>query len=373
MKRTWVRVVVALAAVLVVVGVLGAVKASQIGAMIDAGKSFVPPAEPVTTATVTSDEWAGALAAVGSVVPVHAVTVASEVPGLVRELRFDSGDTVVKGAVLVRLDTSIEEAQLAAAEADARLAGTNVERVRALRQGQAVSVAELETAEARAQQGEAQVATVRATLAKKTVRAPFSGRLGIRQIDLGQILSPGAPIVPLHSIDPVYVEVFLPQKALARIAEGQTARLTSDAAPDRRWEGKVALINSEIDPATRNVRVRARVDNKDGALKPGMFVNVSIGLAESARVVVVPGTAVLYAPYGDSVFVVEKKDKGLVVRQVFVRLGERRGDMVAAIEGLSPGQIVVTTGAFKLRNGAAVVVDNKLAPASTTAPKPRDS
>lgn len=371
--KTWAKVALAVVGVVVVVGALGGVKAMQIGAMIDAGKTFVPPPEPVTTATVTADEWAAALTAVGSVVPVNSVMVASEVPGLVRELRFDSGDVVPKGALLVRLDTSIEEAQLAAAEATLRLAKSGAERARALRAGQAMSVAELEVAEAGAQQAEAQVATVRATLAKKTVRAPFTGRLGVRQIDLGQILAPGTTIVSLHSVDPVYVEVALPQKALSRIAEGQLARVTSDAFPSQAWQGKVVFINGEVEAASRNVRVRAQVDNKDGRLRPGMFMNVSLGLAETAQVVVAPGTAVLYAPYGDSVFVVEEKDDKLTVRQVFVRLGERRGDMVSVVDGLTAGQVVVTTGAFKLRNGAAVVVDNKLAPASTTAPKPKDS
>lgn len=371
--KTWKRVALAVTAVVLVVAVLGGIKAMQIGAMIDAGKTFVPPPEPVTTATVTADEWAAALSAVGTVVAVNSVVVASEVPGLVRELRFDSGEVVQKGAVLVRLDTSIEEAQLTAAEADLRLAKSSAERARTLRQGEALTVAELEAAEARAQQSEAQLATVRATLAKKTVRAPFAGRLGIRKIDVGQILAPGTPIVSLHSVDPVYVEVALPQKALGRVAEGQLARLGSDAFPDRSWQGKVVLINGEVEAASRNVLVRARVDNKDGGLRPGMFVNVSLGLAETAPVVVAPGTAILYAPYGDSVFVVEKKGEGLVVKQVFVRLGERRGDVVSVVDGLSAGQVVVTTGAFKLRNGAAVVVDNKLAPTSVTAPKPKDS
>jgi membrane fusion protein (multidrug efflux system) len=369
--KSWVRVVLSIVVLLVIVGVLGAVKGMQIGAMIDAGKTFVPPPEPVTTATVTSDEWSGAIAAVGSVVPVNSVVIASEVPGLVRALSFDSGDRVQKGQVLVRLDTSIEEAQLASAEAEARVAKSSADRVRALRKESVVAESELESAEARATQAEAQVLVLRATIDKKTVRAPFSGRLGIRQIDLGQILAPGTPIVSLSSLDPVYVEVSLPQQALARVAEGQAVRVSSDAFPDKSWEGTVALINNEVDAATRNVKVRARIPNKDGGLRPGMFVSASLGLAESATVRVIPGTSVLYAPYGDSVFVVEPKDGKLTVRQQFVRLGERRGDLVAVVDGLTVGQVVVTTGAFKLRNGGQVVVDNKLAPSAVTSPRPR--
>ena len=371
--KSWVRVVLSIVVLLVIVGVLGAVKGMQIGAMIDAGKTFVPPPEPVTTATVTSDEWSGAIAAVGSVVPVNSVVIASEVPGLVRALSFDSGDRVQKGQVLVRLDTSIEEAQLASAEAEARVAKSSADRVRALRKESVVAESELESAEARATQAEAQVLVLRATIDKKTVRAPFSGRLGIRQIDLGQILAPGTPIVSLSSLDPVYVEVSLPQQALARVAEGQAVRVSSDAFPDKSWEGTVALINNEVDAATRNVKVRARIPNKDGGLRPGMFVSASLGLAESATVRVIPGTSVLYAPYGDSVFVVEPKDGKLTVRQQFARLGERRGDLVAVVDGLTVGQVVVTTGAFKLRNGGQVVVDNKLAPSAVTSPRPKDS
>ena len=375
-RKTKQRVAVAVG-LLAIVAILAGVKAGQIVTMVRAGESFVPPPEAVTSARVESARWEGTKAAIGSLVAVRGVTVGSELPGTVREIAFESGASVRRGAVLVRLDTSVEETQLRAAVADAALARVNLSRARKLRQGGANAPAELDAAEARAEQADATVANLRAVIAKKTVRAPFDGRISIKQVELGQVLSPGTSVASLQTVDPIYVDFWLPQQALAELRAGQRARLRTDAFPDGKWEGDVTTINPEVDPATRNVRVRATFPNRDGRLRPGMFANVEVLTGEEQRVLTIPATAVLFAPYGDSVFAVEEKKDGAgkttaVVRQKFVRTGERRGDLVAVASGLREGETVVTSGAFKLRNGAAVTVNDALAPKALLAPRPTE-
>jgi membrane fusion protein (multidrug efflux system) len=279
--------------------------------------------------------------------------------------------------MMVKLDTSAEEAQLAAARADADLAKANLERARTLRETRSNTPADMDAAEARSKQAAANVATLQATIAKKTIRAPFDGRVAIRQVELGQVLAAGTPIASLQSIHPIYADFWLPQQALAELQVGMTAKLQTDVYPKAVWEGSVTTINPEVDVSTRNVRVRATFPNTDGRLKPGMFVNVNVLAPEKRSVLVIPSTAALYAPFGDSVFAIEeKRDDGgnnsLVARQKFVRLGERRGDLVAVNSGLSAGETIVSSGAFKLRNGAAVVVHNELAPNAEVSPTPVD-
>jgi membrane fusion protein (multidrug efflux system) len=373
--KTKQRIVVAVG-LLVVVGILVGVKADQIVSMVKAGESFVPPPESVTSAKVEPAQWEAARAAIGSIVAVRGVTLGAEVTGLVREITFESGSTVRRGAALVRLDTSAEEAQLASAVADASLARVTLERTRKLRQGDAVAPSELDAAESRAKQAEAAVANLHAIIAKKTIRAPFDGRIAIRQVELGQIVSPGTTIASLQSVDPIYADFWLPQQALAELRPGQRARLRTDTFPDQ-WEGDLTTVNPEVDPTTRNVRVRATFPNHDGRLRPGMFANVEVLSSERRDVLVVPATAILFAPYGDSVFAIEEKKDAAgktirVVRQKFVRTGERRGDLVAVTSGLAAGETIVTTGAFKLRNGAVVAVNDALAPKAQLAPKPTE-
>ncbi|HEY7724941.1 MAG TPA: efflux RND transporter periplasmic adaptor subunit [Anaeromyxobacteraceae bacterium] len=370
--KTWLVTGVAL---LLAVGLLGGVKAAQIATMINAGKSFSIPPESVTSTVVEEVRWEATRDAIGTLVAARGVTLAAELPGTVREIGFESGTLVRKGTVLVRLDTTTEEAQLASAEADASLARIGLERAQALRRGEASSQADLDAAEARAKQAQAAVAVLRAAIDKKTVRAPFDGRIAIRQVELGQVLQPGSPIASLQSVSPVHADFWLPQQALAEVRAGQKARIRTDAFPGARWEGQVSTVNTEVDVATRNVRVRATFANPDGRLRPGMFANVEVVGAEKRPVLAVPATAVLFAPYGDSVFVLEeKKAEGgkatTVARQTFVRLGERRGDFVAVASGLRAGDAVVSSGAFKLRNGAAVAVHNDLAPEAQLAPRP---
>ena len=373
-RRVW---IVAVAALVAVVLILVGIKAAQIRSMINAGKSFAPPPESVTSAKVEASQWESSRSAVGTLVAVRAVTVASEVPGLVRRIGFDSGAVVRRGEVLVELDASTEQAQLTAAKADAELARATLERSRTLRASDYSSAAELDASDARAKQTVANVAMLQATIAKKTIRAPFDGRVAIRQVELGQVLSPGTLIASLQSIQPIHVDFWLPQQALTDLAPGMKVRLRTDVFPQQSWEGAVTTINPEVDVSTRNVRVRGTLPNPDGRLRPGMFANVDVISPEKRPVLVIPATAVIYAPYGDSVFALEEKKNPagqatLVARQKFVRLGERRGDLVAVVSGLTAGETVVSSGAFKLRNGATVVVRNDLAPSAELAPKPVD-
>jgi membrane fusion protein (multidrug efflux system) len=371
-----IRIFASLGLILLVGAVVG-VKAGQFGAIISAGKTFVPPPESITAVTVEPTTWQASLPAVASLVAVHGVTLGAELQGTIREIGFDSGTFVRKGTVLVKLDTSTEEAQLKAALADAQLGKANLDRARSLRQGGSNSPADLDATEARAKQSDAMVAQLRATIAKKSIRAPFDGRIAIRQVELGQVVSTGTPIASLQSVDPIFAEFTLPQQALADLKVGQPVKVRTDTFPGASWDVKLSEINSEVDVATRNIRVRALVPNGDGKLRPGMFANVEVLSSESHPVLPIPATAVLFAPYGDSVFTVEQKTDPqgrarLVARQTFVRLGERRGDLVAVLSGLKAGETVVSTGAFKLRNGAAVVVKNDLAPRPELAPKPTD-
>ena len=373
------RILLTLLGLLLVIGTLAGIKGMQIFKMVDKGKSFTPPPETVTTAQAHPESWETTLSAVGSLEAAQGVTVAAEMSGKVSRIDFVPGTQVQAGTLLLRQDTSSEEAQLQAAEAQASLSKVNFERLRLLIKTNAVSQAAYDDGEAKHKEAMAQADTIRATIAKKTIRAPFSGRLGIRLVNLGQILKEGEPIVSLQAMDPVFINFMLPQQELARIKSGLPVRITSDALPDQVVPGRITAINPQADSATRNVRVQATAANKEELLRPGMFASVAVVLPVISQVLAIPATAVLPAPYGDSVFVVEERQEektgtpGLTVRQQFVRLGESRGDFVAVVSGLAEGATVVSTGVFKLRNGQAVVVDNTLNPAFSLTPKPDNS
>lgn len=373
------RIAFAILGVLIAAGILAGIKTLQIGKMIDQGKAYVPPPETVTSYQVQTQSWAGELTAVGSLTAVQGVTVAAEAPGKIVEIVFQPGSNVRKGDLLLRQDTSVEEAQLPGAEAAVILARTTLERARALLVEHAVAQAEYDTALATHSQAVATVAQLKAAIAKKTVRAPFTGRLGIRLVNLGQILKEGEAIVSLQTLDPIFIDFALPQQAISRLKTGIAVQITTDAWPGEIFSGKLTAINAEVDAATRNIRLQATAGNTGEKLRPGMFARAAVVLPETAKVVAIPATAVLYAPYGDSVYVIEeRKDEktgvtGKALRQQFVRLGEKRGDFVAAIEGLKGNEIIVSTGAFKLRNDQSVVIDNKLAPAFSLEPKPENN
>jgi len=359
----------------ILVAILVGVKALQISAMIDQGKKFVPPPETVTSATVQADTWETALTAVGTLNAVQGVTVAAELAGKVVEITFEAGTRVQKGDILLRQDTSSEEAQLPGAIAQVNLSNINLERMNQLFSKQLISQADRDNAVAGAEQAQSQAENIRATIGKKTIRAPFSGQLGIRQVNLGQLLREGDPIVTLQSLDPIYVDFTLPQQQLSLVRQGLTVQVTSDALPGETLKGRITAINPLVDADTRSNKIEATVANRGNRLRPGMFVNVAVGLPARQTVLSIPATAVLYAPYGDSVFIIEDAGdkKGKVLRQQFVRLGVKRGDFVAATSGIKEGETVVSTGVFKLRNGQSVVVDNKLAPDFQKAPKPENN
>jgi membrane fusion protein (multidrug efflux system) len=364
---------------LVIVGALGGTKYLQIVALIASGENVSLPSESVSTSTAEIAVWQPRLKAVGSVEAVQGVLASSEMAGTVVEIAFRSGKEVEPGDLLVRLDTSIEEAQQAAAEADLELAELSLKRAQELRQTKSNSQAALDSALAMQKSAVAQVRNVEAMIAKKTVRAPFAGRLGIRRVDLGQFVGSGEPIVSIQSFEPIYVDFWMPQQNLARLLVGQAVEVIADTAPDTVQVGELTTISPEVDANTRNVRCRATFSNADGFLRPGMFVNATVILPAEDEVLSIPATAVIFAPYGNSVYVVaEEKDEDsgesyLAASQKFVRLGERRGDFIAVISGLEPGDSVVSSGAFKLRNGARVAVFDDLAPEAKLDPTPADS
>jgi len=369
----------------VVLGLVGlfllfaGIKVLQIFTMVSAGKKMVPPPTTVTSAIVKQTDWQPILSAVGSISPVQGALISAEIPGMVAEINFESGKPVKKGDLLLKLDASSEIAQLRSAQADAELAKADFERARDLANRKVISKAELDAAESKYRQKKAMVDNMQAIIDKKEIHAPFDGVTGIRSVNPGQMVAAADPLVSLQTLDHVFADFSLPQKDLGKIANDLAVRVTTDAVPGREFSGTLSAINPAVDQATRNVKLQATLDNSDHALRAGMFAKVEVLLPEKNSVLYIPATSVAYAPYGDSVYVIEKKHNEetkqdeLVLRQQFVRLGETRGDFVAVTEGLKTGQEVVSTGAFKLRNGMNVVIDNKLAPKGELNPTPSDT
>jgi membrane fusion protein (multidrug efflux system) len=383
------RFVIAAGISLLAIGLLAGTKFAQISSLIrfgEAAQAAGPPPEAVGTDVAKEGAWEAVLDAVGNVAAARGVTISNEVPGVVRAIRFESGAKVRAGQVLVELDASVERAQLASLRARLALANTTAGRTRRLAESGAYTKAQLDTDEAQLKTVSADVRALEAQIDRKTVRAPFAGKLGIRSVNLGQYLTPGTPVTVLESLDAVYVDFTVPQQQVARVPAGTPTRVVIPGTqPPQTLDGEVAAIDPNADPATRAVKVRASVKDDQDQLRPGMFVNVSIVLPEQMKVVSVPATAVLRAPYGDSVYVVEdRKDDGgrpvngpdgkpaKVARQQFVRVGAARGDFVAIEEGLTAGQEVITQGAFKLRNGAPIVVNNEVKLEPKLAPRPQN-
>ena len=363
----------------ILVGAIIFAKLGQFTAMDEATQNMVLPPETVTAMLVEGAQWEQTIVATATVTAVQGVKVSAETGGRVSRIDFESGAVVKAGDVLIQLDTASEDAQLASAEATASLARANLTRVRKLSKQNLASQDALDSAEAKVKETVAQAHNVRALIAKRTIRAPFSGRLGLRLINLGEILREGDDIVSLHTLDPIYVDFSIPQKSLLRLKPGLEVRVTVDAAPDNTFTGKILATNPDVDPVTRSVRVRAKIANPDEVLRAGMFANASVVMPEKQTVLPVAATAVAYATFGDSVFVVEeqKNDQSgeteQVLRQQFIRLGQARGDFVDVIDGLNAGETVVTSGVFKLRSGMKVVIDNTLAPEPSLDPHPSDS
>ncbi len=372
------KIVPAIVGLVLLIAVLGGIKALQINRMIKAGSQFVLPPEPVTTANVTTVSWETVLPSIGSLTAVQGVTISTELPGKVVEIAFTPGSGIKRGDLLLRQDTSSEEAQLPGAEASLTLAGRNLSRAKSLVAEEMISQSQLDAAQANFQQAQAAADNLRSQIAKKTIRAPFSGRLGIRLVNLGQSLHEGDAIVSLQTLSPIFVDFQLPQQYLNQVRQGLPVRVTADGLAGRQLTGKITAINPQVTAATRSIGVQATLQNAEELLRPGMFVSVEVLLPKLQTVLSVPITAVLYAPFGDSVFIVEEKKtddgkKHLALRQQFIRLGEKRGDFVSVLSGLSAGESVVSTGVFKLRNGQVVVVDNSLAPEFKLDPKPENN
>ncbi len=371
------RMTLMLAVVMVLIGGLGFVKFKQIEAATQTFAKFQPPPAAVTTVVAQQEEWPATLNAIGTVVAVQGVTVSADLPGIVDRILFDSGKSVHQGDVLVELDTREERAQLAAAEAQRDLARVNFQRLQGLVKEGVIPRADYDKAESEQRVNDARVKEIQATIERKTIRAPFSGTLGIRQVNLGQYLSAGTAVVPLQSLQPIYINFGVPQEAARQVRLGRTVRITADDLPGRSFVGRVTAIDSVLDEKTRNVQVQATVANADGKLRPGMFVKSDLTMGAPRPMIALPASAISYAPYGDSVFVVTNLQdpaghtyRG--VHQQFVKVEGSRGDQVA-VSGVKPGDEVVSSGVFKLRNGAAVQVNNKVQPENNPAPKPEDS
>ncbi|HEX5222928.1 MAG TPA: efflux RND transporter periplasmic adaptor subunit [Verrucomicrobiae bacterium] len=370
------KIILAVLAVVLVLAGLAGIKAAQIGTLIAFGKSFVPPPETVSTTVAKEEKWQETIPAVGSISAVQGVRLMAEVPGTVEEIKFESGAMVAKGDLLVRFDVSTEEAQLRALEAQVEWAQTNLARYKSLRAENTVSQSEYDQADTDLKQKQANADAVRASIAKKIIRAPFAGQLGIREINVGEYLEAGKPIVSLQSLAPVYADFSLPQQELARLKTGLGVRVTTDTYPNKQFLGTLTAINPDLDTATRSVRLQGTCANAEQLLRPGMFARIEVLLPDEHPVLAIPATSVLSAPYGDSVYVVQESTNaagGLIVRQQFIRVGRTRGDFVAVETGLKPGDRVVTSGIFKLRNGMNVVENNNLSPNSEKKPNPSDS
>ena len=376
MKR---NIFIAIVLVLVALGGLAGVKVMQIRKLIAMGKAFVPPPETVSSAVAHDEKWQSTLSAIGSIAAVQGITITPELAGTVREVAFESGAVVAKGDLLVQLDTSAEEAQLRSVAAQQEWDALNLKRLQNLRKENTISQSELDAAEIAAKQSQASADNIRATIAKKTIRAPFAGRTGIRQVNLGEFIDQGKAIVSLQALTPIYGDFSLPQQDLALVKTGMKVRVVTDTFPDKQFDGTLTAINPDLDPVTRSVRVQATFENADQLLRPGMFARMEVILPEEKDALAIPGTSILSAPYGDSVYVITTAPatngapEHLIVHQQFVRINRVRGDFVGVETGLKAGDRVVTSGIFKLRNGMSVVENNDVSPKSGNTPKPSDS
>lgn len=341
------------------------------------------PAATVSSATAQAQRWSDAGESVGTLVAINGTDVTTEAGGVVNRIEFEAGQPVRAGTVLVRLNTANEDATLKALETSAKLAEVQAQRWQQLGKDKLVSLDDVQQRTAAAASARAQVEAQRALIAQKTIRAPFSGVLGIRKINLGQYIAPGAPIVSLQQLDPIYLDFSMPEQLIGTLVEGNTVHASVDAVPGKTFEGTVTAVEPLVDASTRNFKSQATLRNPDGVLRPGSFAKVKFDLGSEHEVVVIPQTAVSFNPYGNAVFVIGKQarkpgeadmqgkpltgDK-LVVTQRFIKTGATRGDLIAVTDGLKPGEQVVTSGLLKLRNGAEVIINNQIQPSADAKP-----
>jgi membrane fusion protein (multidrug efflux system) len=377
-KRPRLVLILSVLGMILLIGAIAGWKALQISNAIAMGKAFRMPPDAVTSLTVSESETAPSLEAVGSVASPQGVMLGADLPGTVSEILFESGSRTTNGQVLVRLDTRQEEAQLRTAKAKLDLARQNLDRARDLGAKHVIAQSAYDEVKSQFDAAVATVDETQAMIDRKTIRAPFAGDLGIRQVNTGQYLKSGDPIVQLESLDPIYVNFALPQQNLGKLAVGQRLAVKADGIPDKAFPGTITAINSAVDTSTRNIQVQGTVANPDHLLRSGMFAGVRVILPNLEKAIMVPATAIQYAPYGDSIFVIEtmRDPEGkeyLGVREQAVVLGKTQGDQVAVLKGLKPGERIATSGTFKLHQGGAVKVNDAVQPGNDPAPKPQDS
>jgi membrane fusion protein (multidrug efflux system) len=370
--------IIMLAAFVLLVVALGTYKFVQISNAIAAGSNWKPAPDAISTYIAKEETWNETFSAVGSIASVQGAMISSQQEGKIFKIGVESGALVNTGDLLIQIDTAVEEAQLKSAVAREELARINFTRAERLLKTTSISQAEFDSIAAELKRALADGNVIRAILDQKTIRAPFAGRVGIRVVNIGQYVPAGAPLIPLHTIDPVYVNFSVPQRHIATLKVGQDLSISSDAFLDQKFSGKLSAINPGLETETRNLNVQAVFDNKDEKLRPGMFVNVELTLAKRDKVIIIPSTAISYAPFGDSVFIVEdlkdpKGDTYKGVSQHFIKVGQARGDLVSVLSGLEPGKEVASSAVFKLRNGSAVQVDNSNRPATLSNPKVSES
>ncbi|MDD5586166.1 MAG: efflux RND transporter periplasmic adaptor subunit [Alphaproteobacteria bacterium] len=335
---------------------------------------------PQTVSTVKAEmlEWQPELKAVGTLRAVKGADLSAEVEGIVDEIHFESGDDVEEGKTLMHLRDADDVARLKSLEATAKLAEITLQRDMKQVKVQAVSQATVDADTANLNSALAQVEQQKAVVAKKTIRAPFAGHVGIRSVDIGQYLNPGMAVVTLQQLDPIYIDFYLPEQLLPQVQMGQKVTAKTDAHPGKALEGDVTALNAKVDPATRNILIRATLKNPERLLLPGMFANVNVVSGTPQRYITLPQTAITYNPYGNTVYIVETKgtnEKGepqLTAKQTFVTTGETRGDQIAVLSGVKEDDAVVSSGQIKLRNGSPVVINNNIQPANEANPKPED-
>jgi membrane fusion protein (multidrug efflux system) len=364
--------------VVIAIALIGFMKYRSILAGMAMGAKFAPAPTAVTTVTVQPQKWQPVLGAVGSLRAVQGVMISTDLAGIVSEIAFESGTPVKKGALLVKLDSQQEQAQVSSAEARLTLARSEIQRKRDLVEKRTIAASDLDVAQSELAQSSAKLEEMKALVARKQLTAPFDGLVGIRQVNLGQYLDPGAEIVPLQSLDPIYVEFSLPQQHFEAIGVGKKLRVIASGVTGDRFEGEITAIDSRVDEATRNVKIQGTLKNADHKLKPGMFVDVEVLLPEKDGVLAIPSSSIAYAPYGDSVYVVKDAKMpdgkaGKEVQQKFVKLGPKRGDQVSILSGLSAGDEIVSAGIFRLRPGAPVQVNNSVQPGNELNPNPPNS
>ena len=348
-------------------------KITQFKLMASLAENLVLPPETVSTFVVEKQSWTKSLYSIGSIEPVQGVLLQSEIDGVIRAINFENGAKVKKGELLIQLDISVENTELKAAKALAHLAQLELERAKRLLKSGNIPESDLDRARAEAASRNAGVENIEARIARKTLRAPFSGIVGIRQVNLGQYIASGTPIVTLQENETVYANFSLPQNEISKVRNGYSVRLTSDAYPQKTFDGKITAISPDIDPTTRSISIQGTFKNSKSLLKPGLFVRVEISLPEQDNVIVIPSTSIIYAPYGNSVYKIEESENGSIARQHIITTGRQNGDFVSIISGATVGDVVVSAGAFKLRNGISVRVNNDLAPTPELRPSPDNS